>query len=264
MASAEWSEENVSIAGIELRVIKGGSGKPLLILHDELGYPGWLSWQTALAQERTLVIPQAPGFGRTPRLEWIESMRDLACVYARLLREQRLSDLDVIGFSFGGWLAAEMMANDPQQFRHVLLVAPGGIKASEGEIADLFQTPARTYLMASVLDPSATPEFSQLYGGESTPQQYEAWEEARAQFARLAWQPYFHNPSLPYLLEGITGVPTLLLWGCQDRIIPRSVIERYKRVLARSQLVTFEQCGHRPEIEKTEQFVNEVKKFLAA
>ena len=112
MASQEWKEEIVHIAGIEMPVIKGGSGKPLLILHDELGYPGWLGWQRALARERTLVIPMAPGFSRAPRIEWVENVRDLACVYARLLREQDLDNIDVIGFSFGGWLAAEMIATN--------------------------------------------------------------------------------------------------------------------------------------------------------
>lgn len=66
MASQEWSERTVRIGGIQLPLVTGGSGKPLLILHDELGYPGWLNWQTALAKERTLLIPMAPGFGDRP------------------------------------------------------------------------------------------------------------------------------------------------------------------------------------------------------
>jgi pimeloyl-ACP methyl ester carboxylesterase len=196
----EWTEETLRLAGIELPIIKGGSGDPLLILHDELGYPGWLDWQRALARERILIIPMAPGFGRAARIPWIENVRDFACVYARWLREQGLESIDVIGFSFGGWLAAEMIANNPRQFRRTVLVAPGGIKPAEGAIMDMFQVPARTYLEATVHNPSITPEFAALYGGEATPEQFEAWEEARAEFARIAWQPYFHNPSLPYLL----------------------------------------------------------------
>ena len=183
MASQEFTEEIVRIAGIEMPVIKGGSGKPLLVLHDEMGYPGWLNWQRALARERTLIIPLAPGFGRTPRIEWVDNVRDLASVYARLLREQRMDRIDVIGFSFGGWIAAEMIANNPQQFRRSVLVAPGGINPPQGEIMDLVQVPAQTYRNATVRDPSTTPEFGIMYGGESTPEQYEAWEDARAEFA---------------------------------------------------------------------------------
>jgi pimeloyl-ACP methyl ester carboxylesterase len=264
MATPQWSERIIPVAGIELPVVTAGSGKPLLVLHDELGYPGWLNWQAALSKERTLLIPMAPGFGRAPRIDWVESVRDLASVYARLLREEKLPDIDVIGFSFGGWVAAEMIASCPHQFRRAVLVAPGGIKAPGGELMDAFHVPALVYLTESVLDPAATPEFSRLYGEPNSPEQYELWEDARAEFARLAWQPYFHNPSLPHLLEGVGNHPVLLIWGRQDRVVPRSGIETYNRVLAGSTLVEFDDCGHRPEVEKTEQFVDEVKKFLAA
>ena len=45
-----WSEETVNVSETELGLIKGGSGKPLLIFHDELGYPGWMAWNAALAR----------------------------------------------------------------------------------------------------------------------------------------------------------------------------------------------------------------------
>src|SRR5690348_7661312 len=90
MASSEWSERKISLAGIELPIVTAGQGKPLLVLHDEFGYPGWFRWQSALGRERTLIIPMAPGFGRAPRIEWIESTRDLAGVYSRMLREEGL------------------------------------------------------------------------------------------------------------------------------------------------------------------------------
>ena len=60
----------------------------------------------------------------------MNSVRDLASVYARMLREEGLDDIDVIGFSFGGWVAAEMIASYPGQFRRCVLVAPGGIKSA--------------------------------------------------------------------------------------------------------------------------------------
>ena len=39
---ANWNEETVNVAGTELVLIKGGSGKPLFVFHDELGYTGWM------------------------------------------------------------------------------------------------------------------------------------------------------------------------------------------------------------------------------
>ena len=71
-----------------------------------------------------LIIPLHPGFGATPRADWIWNIRDLAGFYARFIREQKLDPVDVIGFSLGGWVAAEMAANNQDQFRRMVLVAP--------------------------------------------------------------------------------------------------------------------------------------------
>src|SRR5579885_2353789 len=45
----EWREESVSVDGTNLIVVKGGTGRPMLVLHDELGHPGWLKWTGATA-----------------------------------------------------------------------------------------------------------------------------------------------------------------------------------------------------------------------
>ena len=155
-----------------------------------------------------------------------------------------------------------MVAADAGQFRRMALVAPTGVRPPEGEILDLFILTARAYLDASVNDAAATPEFASLYG-EETAEQFEAWEDARAESARLAWKPYMHNPSLPHLLEGVQGLPTLIVWGREDRIVPVSAGHAYSRAIAGSELLVLDNCGHRPEVEHTSRFVNRVRDFLA-
>jgi pimeloyl-ACP methyl ester carboxylesterase len=243
-------------------MIRGGNGKPLLILHEELGHPGWLRWHEDLAQAHALMVPLHPGFGQSPQVRWIRNVRDLACFYARLLRERQTGPVDVIGLSLGGWIAAEMAVFDAKQFRRMVLVGPAGIKPTEGVIKDLFTVPARTYLNASVRD-SASAEFAKLYGGEQTPKQFEEWEDARAETARIAWQPYMFNPSLPQLLEGVSGLPTLIVWGREDQIIPVSAGELYHKSIPSSELLVLDGCGYRPEIEKQAEFSNRVGSFLA-
>ncbi|HUA36741.1 MAG TPA: alpha/beta hydrolase [Candidatus Binataceae bacterium] len=256
-----WRSEQVGVAGYDLTVVRGGRGKPLLVLHDELGYPGWLKWNAALAEKRELVIPMHPGYGVSPAPEWIRTIRDLAGFYSIFVREQKLAPLDVIGFSLGGWIAAEMAAANPNQFAHMVLVAPAGIKPSEGEITDFFQIMAPDQLRATVRDPEATPEFAELFGGLS-PQAFSLMEEARAQTARLAWQPFMHNPSLGHLLGVADSLPTLLVWGKEDGIVPISAARDYQRAIKNSKLVVFDKCGHRPEVEMLDRFVAETQKFL--
>jgi pimeloyl-ACP methyl ester carboxylesterase len=257
------TEEKLKVAGAELVMVKGGSGKPLLILHDELGYPGWMAWNETLAHDRTLLIPLQPGYGKTPKIEWIMDYRDLGGFYSQVLREMKLDPIEVIGFSAGGFIAAEMIAADPRIFSKMVLVAPMGIKPAQGEIMDIFPITMRTHLRATVADPFNTPEFTKLYGGEMTPEQFEAFEEARAESARIGWQPYMHNPSLPHLLYG-PKPPTLLLWGTADKVVPRGCIDAYQKAIPEAQIALIKDVGHRPEIENSAEFERLVTKFLAA
>jgi pimeloyl-ACP methyl ester carboxylesterase len=257
------TNETIKVGGTDLAIVRGGAGKPLLILHDELGYPGWMTWNEKLAQERTLLIPLQPGFGQTARIDWILDYRDLAGFYSQALREQKLDPLDVIGFSAGAFIAAEMVAADPKIFNRMILVAPMGLKPAEGEIFDFFALTIGRHLRSTVADPASTPEFAKIYGGEMTPAQFEAFEDARAETARIGWEPFMHNPSLPYLLAG-PKPPTLLIRGTQDKVVPQGCIAAYQKAIAGARAASIEGAGHRPEIENPAEFERLVKQFLAA
>ena len=259
---ASRSETTVNVAGTELALIRGGSGKPLLIFHDELGFPGWVTWNETLAKDHELLIPLQPGFGKTPRIDWIMSYRDLGGFYARMLREMKLAPVDVIGFSAGGFIAAEMAASDPGLFSQMILVAPMGLKPSEGEIFDFLAVTIRSALLQTVAD-SDTPEFGRIYGGEMTPEQFERFEEARSETARLGWEPFMYNPSLGYLLNGIGHLPTQLIWGQEDAVVPRGCIEAYQKAIPNTTVIEIPGVGHRSEIENAAAFTQAVQTFLA-
>ena len=127
---AEWTEEITHIAGTDLAIVKGGKGKPLLVLHEELGHPGWMSYHEELAKDRTLIIPIQPGYGKSPRIEAIRNVHELGLFYIWMLNEMNLAPIDVIGISMGGWAAAEMATANAKIFRKMVLVAPSGIKPS--------------------------------------------------------------------------------------------------------------------------------------
>jgi pimeloyl-ACP methyl ester carboxylesterase len=260
---SEWTQNAITTVGSQLTVTTGGSGKPLLVLHEELGDPGWLKWKQELAKSHTVITPQHPGFGVSPRIDWARSINDLANFYAQVLVEQGWVGCDVIGFSLGGWIAAEMAAQNPAQFSSMTLVAPTGIKPPEGEIADIYYHTNEKYLALSIDSPEATPEFTKMFGGELTAEQFERFQDATAETARLAWQPYMNNPALTHRLGLIKALPTLILWGNNDRIVPASAGEVFRHAIAGSKLVVLDDCGHRPEIEQTDKFLAEVTAILS-
>lgn len=253
-------EERIEIDATPFVLLKGGEGTPLLILHDELGFPGWMEWNDALAGARAQIIPLQPGFGRSAPLPWVKDYRDLAAYYARLVR-QLGAPVDVIGFSAGAYLGAEMAVLDPGLFRKLILVGPLGVKPTEGEIFDFLAVTARTHVAATVSKRDA-PEFAKIYGGEMGPEQFKLFEAARAETSRLGWKPFMYDPALPALLKGVSN-PTLLIRGDEDIVCPQSCVDVYASSLPNAQVSIMKKVGHRPEIEDSKAFVSLVQTFLS-
>jgi pimeloyl-ACP methyl ester carboxylesterase len=254
---------SVVVGDHSVTLLESGAGRPLLMLHDELGFPGWLNWNAELAANRRLVIPLQPGFGDTERVSWVRNYRDLASFYARLIRENFDEPIDVIGFSAGGYLAAEIAAADPGLFRSMVLVAPLGVRPSSGEILDFLAMTARNHVAATVTRSDA-PEFTSIYGGEMTGEQFERFELARGETSRLGWEPFMFSESLPDRLGALTALPTLLVWGDADRVTPKGSIDVYAQALPRVTVETLAGAGHRPEIEDSANFTKIVSSFLDA
>ena len=68
-----------------------------------------------------------------------------------------------------------------------------------------------------------------------------------------------HYPALPNLLPRLKRLPTLLVWGRQDPIVPLSAGQLYHDSIPNSRLEIIENCGHRPEVEQTGRFVEVVQ-----
>ena len=258
-----WTEEQVEVGGTKLLLHKAGTGEPLLILHGEMGHSGWMRFHQAMAQKYTLYLPRHPGFGGSDRLDWIMNMRDLAGWYLTALDDLGIAPVKVVGFSMGGWLAAEMATMHPNQFQKLVLVGALGVKPPSGEIFDMFLSVAKDYLTTSVLDPVNTPEFQQLCPDDPSPAQVESWELAREEACRLGWRPYMYYPALPLLLQRLKRLSTLIVWGREDAIVPLSAGELYHRSIPGSSLVVLDKCGHQPQIEQAAHFAELIQDFLS-
>ena len=256
------TEDTVEAAGVQLHLVKGGTGEPLLILHDEMGYVGWQRFHEALAERCTVYVPQHPGFGSTARLDWIMNMRDLAGWYLEALDDLGLHGIHLLGYGLGGWLAAEMAAMCPPQFRRLVIVSAPGLRPPQGEIFDMFLVVAKQYIEKGYYAPANTPEYQELYGGEIGDALSDTWDYAREEACRLTWRPYMHYPGLAPLLHRLKRLPTLLIWGKQDAIVPVSVGEAYRAAIPGAQLIVLDHCGHHPEVEQTDAFVQHVQHFL--
>ena len=170
-AQQTWTRHSRELAGIQTSLVSGGRGEPLLVLHDETGHPGWLRWHERLAEDFTLHIPMMPGYGGSARLEWAMNMRDMAGWYLEALDDMDVGRVSVVGFSLGGWLAAELATMNPERFNKLALVGAAGVRPPVGEIMDMFLITTPVLLRASVADADSVAEFAEICPEEPTPEQ---------------------------------------------------------------------------------------------
>lgn len=261
---APFTESFVDTAGVRVHLRRGGSGDPLLILHGELGVPGWLRAYEALAQHYTVHVPSLPGFGQSSRPAFILSVRDLAAWVTWLVRDQRLARrLPVIGFSLGGWVAAEIATVNAALFSKMVLVGAAGLKPEEGEVWDYFIHSNRDAVARAFHEPARSEEYARFFGKEWTAADELQAEQNREMTARLAWKPYMRSHTLPALLGGV-ATPTLVLWGREDAIIPPGVCDQYARAIPGATAKVLEGAGHMPEMEQPDAFARAVLDFLRA
>ncbi|MBV9755855.1 MAG: alpha/beta fold hydrolase, partial [Alphaproteobacteria bacterium] len=239
MAQA-WSDSTIELGGATLRVLRAGSGRPVLILHRDTGTPERLPFYDALAEKFEVILPLHPGFGaRSERASWLRHPRDLAVLYQWLLAELGVARPSLIGLGFGGWIAAEMATFAPRDFSALVLVGAMGLKPPEGDIADQAIVSYLDYARAGFHDQAA---FARVYGDVSTDQLVD-WDLCREMSFRIAWKPYMYNPALPHLLAAVRA-PALVVWGDDDRIVPQSAGRLYAASIPGARLEIVRNAGH--------------------
>jgi pimeloyl-ACP methyl ester carboxylesterase len=161
----------------------------------------------------------------------------------------------------GGWLAAEMAVMCPQLLDRLILVDAAGIQPQRGEIADVFLHGQEGAKRLVFFDPQQTPEYQELFGRKPTPEEREVQAQNQETAVRYCWKPYMYDRSLPWLLPRVR-VPTLIVWGREDRIVPVECGELYRQAVPGARLEIIERCGHSPLLEKPEEFTQLVREFL--
>jgi pimeloyl-ACP methyl ester carboxylesterase len=94
------------VAGLNLEVLAGGRGDPLLVLHDYEYLNAWHPFLVRLAERCWVLVPSHPGFGASELPQDVDTIQDIAYLYLDLARE--LGSVSVLGLGIGGWIAAEM------------------------------------------------------------------------------------------------------------------------------------------------------------
>lgn len=274
----DWRQhlKRVELPGAEVNYVDIGEGEPILFVHGLAGcWRNWLENIPFFAKTHRVLAPDLPGFGDSPTPSWEISMP----AYGQMLHDfceklgiERVAAL--VGNSMGGFVSTEATIQRPERFDRLVLVSAAGISFAE-------QQGRRTKALARAIEAAAPflagdrrfvlarPAARQFAFGGVMRAPARLRPELLAEQAR----PGLGAPGFAEAMVSIAGydtrqrlpeieIPTLVVWGLNDRIVPVEAALGYHRLIPHSRLEIFERTGHVPMLERPARFNRLVEEFI--
>jgi pimeloyl-ACP methyl ester carboxylesterase len=237
----------VEADGFRIRFIEAGDGPPLVHLHGA----GGLQLTPAhdlLSQTFRVIALEMPGFGASPENVRTRTTPEMAETMARAAGAVGLDSFNLMGTSFGGKVALWLAAQQPALVRALVLEAPAAIRP-EGmypvsgppeEIARRLYAHSERMPTGPAVDPVQAAQMLALVRRLRGPERDAALEDRLRDVA----------------------IPTLVVFGTLDRVIPPEIGRVYKELMPNSHLVFVYDAGHAIAAERPEAFAEVVADFL--
>lgn len=241
------TETKHKIRDVKVRMLKGGSGPPVMFLHGANGLPAWLPFFDLIAAKCELMVPEHPGFGTSDNPPWLRNIGDLAMYYLDFL-DGLPGKVHLIGLSLGGWTAAEIAVRNCTKIASLTLLDPAGIRVKGHTSGDNFIWDAEEAVRNLYYDQKLA---DAMLAAPVSEQQADIMIGNRFAAAKFGWEPRWFNPSLERWLHRIS-VPTLVVWGENDKLFPVAYAKRWGELIPNCKVEIIPECGHRPSNEKPE------------
>ncbi|WIX98861.1 alpha/beta hydrolase [Amycolatopsis mongoliensis] len=220
--------------------------RPFLLLHGGGGVATMAGFADLLA-ERThsrVLLPTHPGFGGTPKDASLTGVTELARTYVALLEELDLTDVTVVGNSFGGWLAAEIALQKSPRVSGAVIIDGVGIEVEGHPMTDVSGLSPAELRAHSFHDPAKAPVPP---GGGTGPS-----PDVRALIGYTG--PAMADPALAGRL-GEIDLPVHVVWGESDGIVGPEYGKAYAAAIPLSTFTLLPRTGHLPQVETPEELL---------
>ena len=276
---ARWApppSQFVDIDGMSVHLRDQGrrdDPEPILLLHGtSASLHTWEGWVKELAPRRRVISVDLPGFGLTgPFADGNYHVEHYTAFLLALLDHLRVKRVVLVGNSFGGQLAWRFALAHPERSARLVLVDAAGYPRNAESVPIGFRLagiPALAPLMSRLL-PRSMIESSvrNVYGDpdkvdDELVERY--YQLTLREGNRQALRQRFAQAPSGELHEriGELQLPTLIIWGARDRLIPPDNAERFAADIEGSQLVLFDDLGHVPQEEDAQRTVAVLVAFL--
>lgn len=276
----QFAPEQVSIHGHRVCYRRGGAGPVLLLLHG-IGDSSraWIPAMRFLHRSYTVLAPDLPGHGNSSNPLGDYSLGGHASSMRDLLDVLGIERVTVVGQSFGGGVAMQFAYQFPSRCERLVLIDAGGLGREVSWLLRLATVPAAEYVM-----PVLFPAFMRRWGdpvarflgdwGIRNARAADVWRSyrsltdpgRRAAFARTVRaviDPGGQSVSAVNRLYLVALMPTLIVWGDQDKIIPLVHAYQAHQSIPNSRLEVIQGAGHAPHVEDAFRFAEIVEDFMS-
>lgn len=264
---------------IKLHQKQYGNGDPILCVHG-LGANifTWRHFVTPFSQKNKLILVDLRGFGSSPKPRTPNySIEEHADDIYRIILKEDLRGLTLVGNSLGGAIAllvaVKLCEQESPRLSKLVLIDAGAYKEYLPGYLKLMRSflgAVVVYLAPSKLAAKFVLEASYYNKNKITKEQIKAYADPIAsiegRYALLQTARHCipaNSDEIIAKLKDIT-VPTLILWGRHDSVIPLKVGELLAQDIPNSRLEVFEECGHIPQEEKPEETIASISRFMNA
>lgn len=244
------------VHGVRTVLYSAGQGEPLVYLHGAGTFHGF-DFVRPWTDRYRVIVPYHPGFGESADDPQVDALHDYVVHYLDLFDQLGLRQFHLVGCSMGGRLAAEFAVAHAGRLRKLVLVCPAGLDVPDHPMTSLADIPPGELFSYLIKDVGAIAPF--LPDGPDA-----AFDAMRARegaaVGRVLRNGSLVNPKLTVWLHRVR-VPTLLLWGMEDRIIPAAQAAAWAGLLPDAQVRMVPHAGHLL-LDESAQARAAVKEFL--
>ncbi len=261
--SVPFSQSSVEVSGcrVSMRRSHSGAAAPtVLYLHGVNGLGELAPFMQNLGRDFDLIVPEHPGFGASEEPAWLDNIHDLAYFYLDFIEQLQLDQVVLVGSSIGGWLAFEIAIRNARNLRALSVLDPAGIYVPGVRRGDIFLWSPEERVRKLFSDQTIA---DRLLASSDSVEQAEAAIKNQYSLARIAWEPRLFDPHLEKWLHRIR-VPTQIIWGAQDQLIPLGYAQVLQQRIGHAQLSVLDPCGHLPPIERPHDVCQLLRTFIGA
>jgi pimeloyl-ACP methyl ester carboxylesterase len=274
--------QHIDIHGHDVGFRKGGAGPVLLLVHGMAGSSEtWLPVLPALAEHFTVVAPDLLGHGASAKPRGDYSLGAFASGLRDLVAALGHDRATLVGQSLGGGIVMQFAYQFPERCERLVLVSSGGLGTEVNLLLRALALPGTEYVLPLACTTWIHDGLASIVGGlrfvglRPSRNLVEIWRSygsladpsTRIAFLhtlRSVIDPAGQRVSAKDRLYLASTLPTLIIWGDHDKIIP--VLQAYAahETMPQSRLEIFAGVGHFPQCERPRQFVDVVTDFMGS